>query len=215
MALRACIEALRYVRAHRGSMGAQHAVIWTDSEYAANNQSWAIGWKANRWRKIQSGEPVANHDLWDELLTRLPKTGRSTQIRYLPRNSNLQMVLADKQAKAARSRGASRKDFGFRVGKLGRSKTPGTNESTMLPAKGQTELVHVYWTRRVGLDDECQVHFDLYSKKVRGFVSQHYAYAATEDIANAFKRGNCFEATFGLSLTYSKIERLRKFVCPN
>lgn len=47
-----------------------HVTVTTDSQYVYNGveKGWAKNWKAKGWKR-SGNEPVANPELWDELLT--------------------------------------------------------------------------------------------------------------------------------------------------
>ena len=66
MELTAALEALRAFRGHH------RLVIVSDSAYVVNcmNDGWYHNWVANDWRNA-SGKPVANRDLWEDILVEL------------------------------------------------------------------------------------------------------------------------------------------------
>jgi ribonuclease HI len=61
------MEVTAVVRALRALPGPVHVV--SDSTYVVNcfTQGWWVGWQRRGWRNTQ-GKPVANQDLWKELL---------------------------------------------------------------------------------------------------------------------------------------------------
>jgi ribonuclease HI len=64
MELQAVIEALRQLKVTDWDV-----CIYSDSAYVVNafNQHWLENWQRNGWRNSKK-EPVANQDLWQELL---------------------------------------------------------------------------------------------------------------------------------------------------
>jgi ribonuclease HI len=74
MELAACIKSLNWVRRNAPWNGITRVLLVTDSIYVTDNLVRAAGWKNGRWRN-RHGQPMANHDLWDELLKARAKTG--------------------------------------------------------------------------------------------------------------------------------------------
>jgi ribonuclease HI len=68
MELRAAIEGLRCLKE------SCRVSVEGDSQYVvrAFNDDWLEGWQCRGWRKVD-GEPVLNHDLWEELLAEVGK----------------------------------------------------------------------------------------------------------------------------------------------
>lgn len=72
MELRAAVEALRHL------LGPSSVALYSDSAYLVNafKDNWFARWERNGWRNARR-EPVANQDLWRELL-RLNRVHRIT-----------------------------------------------------------------------------------------------------------------------------------------
>jgi ribonuclease HI len=68
MEIQALIEALKYIE-NNAQHWVPHLVVHTDSSYLKNcfTNKWYKTWLANGW-KNNRGDPVANRDLWEELL---------------------------------------------------------------------------------------------------------------------------------------------------
>ena len=69
MELKAAIEALKALKVVHWKIN-----LYSDSAYLVNamNQNWLVSWQKNNWRNSKK-EPVANQDLWQELLLYLPR----------------------------------------------------------------------------------------------------------------------------------------------
>ena len=75
----------------------QTVIIYTDSNYVAQGvNEWMTGWQAKDWRTAK-GDPVANVDLWKELVVLLNQ--HRVVVRWQSRTANAE---ADKLAVAAR-----------------------------------------------------------------------------------------------------------------
>ena len=60
----------------------------SDSTYVVNcfRQQWWVGWKRRGWRNTQ-GKPVANQDLWKELLTLALDSSRPVTFEWVKGHS--------------------------------------------------------------------------------------------------------------------------------
>ena len=75
----------------------QTVIIYTDSNYVAQGvNEWMTGWQAKGWRTAK-GDPVANTDLWQELVNLLNQ--HRVVVRWQSRAANAEV---DKLAVAAR-----------------------------------------------------------------------------------------------------------------
>src|SRR6185437_7463783 len=68
MELKACIQALEYVREYARSMDIDRVLIVTDSSYVHDHQHLPSKWRANGW-KTRAGRPVENSDLWKRFIS--------------------------------------------------------------------------------------------------------------------------------------------------
>ena len=74
------------VRALQALEGPLHVV--SDSTYVVNcfRQEWWVGWERRGWRNTQ-GKPVANQDLWRELLALALDAGRPVTFQWVKGHS--------------------------------------------------------------------------------------------------------------------------------
>jgi len=95
----------------------------------------------------------------------------------------------DSDAKAAAHQPLE-KDYGFRAGKVGRSKVKGARTSAILfVGKGQEAIIHVY--RKTLIQSVDRIDFDLYGETQRGFVGKYRAYAEINIGMELRVRFNC------------------------
>ncbi len=82
MELKATIEGLKWSLSNKYN----HLLVLTDSKYVLDGiESWVYQWEKSGWR-TSTGKPVANQDLWQELLTfvRLCKSYTDIVWQYVP-----------------------------------------------------------------------------------------------------------------------------------
>jgi ribonuclease HI len=103
MELQGILQALRVL--HIGGIAA--ANIHTDSAYIANcfDQCWYVTWRENGW-KTSKHTPVANQDLWEEILELYEALPDVVIGKVAGHADNPFNNMADKLAVAARIRGA-------------------------------------------------------------------------------------------------------------
>jgi ribonuclease HI len=80
------MEVTAVVRALQALEGPLHVV--SDSTYVVNcfHQQWWVGWERRGWRNTQ-GKPVANQDLWRELLALALDAGRPVTFQWVKGHS--------------------------------------------------------------------------------------------------------------------------------
>jgi ribonuclease HI len=202
MELRACLEALGFVREHGATLGVQRALIITDSKYIYEGWSHARFWKANGWRN-SADRPVENHDLWREFLSVRPKVRIRTEIVLRKGKTTPILKEVDHYAKRAANQPWN-VDRGFRQGKVGRSALGRGGASSLFPACGQEATVRVYRSGIV-LKGEHKIYFELYSETERRLTDKHRAYAAP-DVAFDLHRGHWYRVRFNDNPRYPTIE---------
>jgi ribonuclease HI len=80
------MEVTAVLQALRSLPGPLHVI--SDSTYVVNcfRQQWWVGWKRRGWRNTQ-GKPVANQDLWKELLTLALDSSRPVTFEWVKGHS--------------------------------------------------------------------------------------------------------------------------------
>jgi ribonuclease HI len=207
MELMACIRAHEYVRERGSALGVQRVQIITDSLYVYNGLKSAVGWKRNHWR-TREGRPVENDDLWQQLLTLRTKVKIRTDILW-EKGKRAELPKAiDKAAKAA-GKEPWRHDWGFREGKVGRSKVMNKSASQPFPAAGQEATIRIYRHGIIGRAKEPKFLFDFLSESEQQFISKYHAYT-TPELAFHLHRGHTYRVRFSADPKYPQIVEIMR-----
>ena len=86
-----------------------HVTVFTDSAYVerAINEGRLLVWKTNGWRRIRTGEPIQNSDLWQVLSDTMKQRRLSVRFRKLKAHKgNYLNERADFLARKAAKEGA-------------------------------------------------------------------------------------------------------------
>jgi ribonuclease HI len=210
MELRACIEALRFACAEVNRLGIRRILIITDSLYIYDNQKRAPYWKKDDWRN-REGRPVENPVLWNEFLTARPKVRASVEIIWQEGKTTPILKETDKSAKKAAHR-LPRQDFGYRKGRVARTKVAG-GAITMYPAAGQKIILRVFKCEFKD-DAEWKISFDVYSPEAKQYVAKYFAYLHHAEM-DQVHRHHCYLASFNENPQYPIIEALEPMeACP-
>lgn len=210
MELLACIQALEYVRAESSALRVQRVLIVTDSQYLHDYHSYAEIWKSNGW-KTSGDREVENRDLWDMFLSVRRKQKLRVEIVWKKGKKSQILKAVDYAAKNA-AKQPWEIDRGYRPGKVGNSKLGGKRGSTLFPARGQEEIIHVYRKGLTGRDGN-HVRFDLYSELEQRFVSKHLAYTSAE-LSLTLHRHHLYRVKFNDDPMKPIIERVIEEVSP-
>ena len=202
MELSACIRTMEYVCEMAQTMGVQRVLIVTDSLYVANNVHYLKAWRRKQWR-TSAGRPVDNPDLWKKLLSLQTKLRIRTEIIWTKGKSTPTLKAVDRAAKNAASQPFGT-DWGFRPGKIGRSKSVTKGASNLFPARGQEIVIRVYRSGFVGKSVH-KIFFDLYSEDKKEFAEKFRAYAEPVQAAE-LHRGHCYRVRFNDNPKYPVIE---------
>jgi len=199
MELLACVTAMEHVRDN--VLGVQRVQIVTDSRYVHDNIPRAERWRHDHW-KNRYGRPIENDDLWQKFLSVRQKLRIRTDFIWLKGKKSPTLKAIDADAKGA-SRQPWERDFGFREGKVGRSKIrSGRTAAVLLPAAGQESVIHVYRKRLVNSVD-C-LDFDVWDNAVKAFTAKARAYA-DPSLGIDLHRGHIYQVRFNDDPHYPKI----------
>jgi ribonuclease HI len=193
MELRACLRALEYIHEHARPLGANRAIIYTDSQYVNENYRFAQFWRKNGWRN-RHGRPVENKDLWKQFLSLRSKTTVRTDMQWNAGKSTEVLKQVDKLAKRAARSPLKETDFGFHPGKVSRHRTEERGGATLFPANNQELTIRVYAHHPAGKED-CRVSFSVFSEEENKFVGKHRAYATGKDVGE-IHRHHCYTVRF-------------------
>ena len=208
MELMACIKALRWVRENQPWSDVTRIQIVTDSTYVTDNISYrARGWKKNKWRN-RFGKPMANDDLWDDLLAAHTKTGIRVDFVWQPCKKSPTGKIVDKAAKAAAQRGGMDVDRGYRPGAVCRSLVlSGIAQS--YPAKGQTDVIRPY-AKKIMFRGENRISFNIFVDGTQTYEAKFYAFA-TPAMSTDLHRWHCYRVRFNDDPNYPRIlERIEE-----
>ena len=106
MELFACISALKEARKFlKKNKCFKKIIIFTDSQYVSGNYKKAMfTWSQKKWLR-SNGSPVANHNLWKELISNMRNIRMFVDIKYIKGHSrNEGNKMADKLAKKSAKR---------------------------------------------------------------------------------------------------------------
>ena len=202
MELMACVKALEWVRGHQPWPDVTRVQIVTDSKYVTDNVSYrAREWKRNKWRN-RYDKPVANDDLWDELLKAQAKAGIRVDFVWQPGKSSASAKVVDKAAKAAAARGGTDIDRGYRPGAVCRSMVKG-GVAQLYPAKGQTDVIRPY-AKKIMFKNENRISFNIFDEVTQTYAAKFYAFA-TPAIAADLHRGHGWKVQFNAEPQYPQI----------
>jgi len=202
MELMACITALEHVC--ENVLGVQRVQIVTDSLYVYDNIPRADHWRRDGW-KNRYGRPIENSDLWQRFLSVRRRVKVRTDFVWQKGKKSPILKAIDSDAKAA-ARTPWERDYGFKEGKVGKSKMRhGRTAAQLFPAMSQSAIVHIYRKTLVsGID---RIDFDLYSEQARSFVGKFRAYADVTLGLN-LHRGHAYRVWFNNDKNYPKIESI-------
>src|ERR1700691_6182777 len=212
MELMACIKALRWVRENQPWSDGTRVQIVTDSTYITDNVSYrARGWKKNKWRN-RFGKPMANDDLWNELLAVHTKTGVRVDFVWQPGKKSVTGKIVDRTAKAAAQRGGIDVDRGYRPGAVGRSLVK-EGVAQPYPAKGQSEVIRPY-AKKLMFRGENRISFNIFVESTQTYEAKFYAFA-TPAMAMELHRWHGYRVRFNVDPNYPQIlERIEEVLLP-
>lgn len=205
MELLGCLKGLRWALENQPWEGVTCICVVTDSQYLGENHSRARYWKQRRWRN-RFGEPIANEDLWDDLLkcvAKLSKVGLRVQFQWQKGKKTPLGKTVDQAAKAAALRGELRQDFGYKPGSCSRSMVPGGDTAVRFRAAGQTVVIRPYKKNPYRGREE-RVSFHLFDESTNGYSGKFFAYAEPS-LALDLHKGNGHRVRFNSNPNFPQI----------
>lgn len=203
MELRACVFAHEWILDQSEGLRVQHVQVVTDSTYVFDNYNRAIGWSKNGWRNFHD-RPLENIDLWKHLLRARRKLGFRVRVelKLIAGKSTPITKAVDRDAKAA-SALPTNVDFGFRTGKVGRSKNNTGKAAELFPASGHQITIRVYQTMGIRRDEQ-KIKFQVYSTERKDFFEKFVAYADA-DVGNELHRHHAYVVRMNDAPQYPRI----------
>jgi ribonuclease HI len=213
MELMACVKSLEWVRGHRPWPDVERVQIVTDSTYITDNVNHrAPGWKKNKWRN-RYGQPMANDDLWDELLKARGKVGVRVDFVWQPGKRSLIANQADKAAKSAAKRGGLDRDAGYRPGGVSRSMVKDHSSPQRFPSEGQIIVLRPY-VKKIMHDGEHRISFNVFDEGKQNYDGKFFAFAE-KGLAAELHMGNGHRVRFNSDRNYPQIiERIEAVSLP-
>jgi len=179
MELRACVEALYYVRKNSErfkQLGINRIIIISDSDYVVKDQINVIYWRKNKWRN-RDGREIENINLWKKFLSIRFSIRINTEIIWQEGKSDLATQEIDQLAKKTAKSLIKEKDYGFVPGRVCKKKT--STRTMIFPANNQIEIIKIYGIKRK--KTEKKIFFELFFKKEKELIESYYAYCSLEE----------------------------------
>jgi ribonuclease HI len=213
MELMACLSALKWIREHRPWTNVQRIQIVTDSTYITNNVCYnAPNWKKNNWHN-RHGQPMANDDLWDELLKARSKAGMRVDFLWQGGKATQIARQVDKAAKAAAKRGGLDVDSGYRPGGVSRSMVKDHAAAERFPARGQVIVIRPY-VKKIMHKGVHRISFNIFAEGFQTYTGKFFAFAE-KDLGAELHMGNGHRVRFNLDPNYPRIlERTEEVSLP-
>jgi ribonuclease HI len=212
MELMACIKSLKWVRESMPWDDVTRVLILTDSTYVTENVNHAAEWKKKGWRN-RHGQPIANDDLWDELLKARAKTGIRVDFIWQPGKKSVIAKEVDEIAKAAAQRGGIDVDRGYRPGGVSRSMVGGGAAAQPFPAAGQVVVVRPY-VKKVMFRSEYRISFNVFDEIAQTYADKFFAFAGPL-LTVELHMGNGHRVRFNSDPKYPQIvERIEGVALP-
>jgi len=184
--------------------GVSRVIVITDSLYLHDCLRRAPYWKKQKWLSLD-GRPIENSDLWDEIVSLRPKLRIPHAIQWSKGKTSPILKEVDRRAKDA-AKSPTEVDWGFRGGKVARSKAKIKRASTLFPAHGQEVVINIYRKRLPGKTED-KIYFDLFSEEQKEFSAKYHAFT-TAEIAMDLHRGNCYRVRFNNDAKHPVIETI-------
>jgi ribonuclease HI len=203
MELMACVKSLEWIREHRPWPEVERVQVVTDSAYITENVNYrAPSWKKNGWRN-RHGQPIANDDLWDNLLKARAKVGIRVDFVWQPGKRSLIAKQVDKAAKSAANRGGLDDDVGYRPGGVSRSMVRDSSAAERFPAGGQVAVIRPY-VKKIMHKGEHRLSFNVFDEETQTYSGKFFAFA-DKRLASELHLGNGHKVRFNSEPNYPMI----------
>ncbi len=211
----ACARGLQWILENAPWLNVTRIYIVTDSLYLVENHSRVQYWKKGGWRNL-AGEPIANDDLWDEILkliAKVSKMGLRVDFHWQKGKKSALGKKVDAAAKAAAQRAGFDEDFGYQPGSYSRSMVPGGAAAERYPASGQIEAIRPYM-KRIRSGREEKISFNLFHESMQIYTGKFFAYA-DPSLSVELHKGNGHRVRFNSDPKFPRIlERIESVVLP-
>jgi ribonuclease HI len=213
MELMACIRALKWIREHRPWTNVQRIQIVTDSTYITNNVCYnAPNWKKNNWCN-RHGQPMANDDLWDQLLKAQSKAGIRVDFLWQAGKTSQIAKEVDKAAKVAAKRGGLDVDTGYRPGGVSRSMVKDRAVAERFPASGQVVVMRPY-VKKIMHQGVHRISFNIFDEESQIYNGKYFAFAE-KDLGAELHMGNGHRVQFNVDPDHPRIlARIEEVLLP-
>jgi ribonuclease HI len=202
MELKACVEGLNWVRDNASAWpDVTCVVVVTDATYVANNIGRAAFWKKNGWRNSH-GQPIANHDLWDDLLKARTKAGVRVDFVWQQGKQSEIAKRVDRAAKNAAIRGGIDLDRDYKPGSVSRSMVKG-GVALPYPSNGQIEVIRPY-AKKIMFRGENRISFNCFDEGTQAYRGKFFAFA-TPLLGAELHKGNGHRVQFNCEPKYPQI----------
>lgn len=163
MELSAVVKALEYLDEMEEKRGVERIIIYTDSKYVSNNfYNAKYIWPKKKWF-LQNGAPVANADIWKDLIRILKRIGKRVDIEWIKGhskddNNKAVDLLAKKSAK-------SRIKKQFKVVNVRRKTTPKKIKHGSINPSGQRLAIRIITSEYYHVQQISKYQYEVVSKK--------------------------------------------------
>jgi len=151
----------------------------------------------------RSGQPIANHDLWDDLLKARAKAGIRVDFAFQHGKRSKIAKRVDKAAKAAAQRGGFDVDSGYLPGGVSRSMVKGGQPAQPYPASDRVAVIRPY-VKKIMFKGENRISFNLFDEATQVYSGKFFAYAVPP-LASELHLGNGHRVRFNADPRYPQI----------
>lgn len=182
MELRACLEALKWVRTQGQKTDIQRKILVTDSDYV--NKCWknALQWQNNGW-VAHDGLPIDNYRLIRELISTRRNAGSGVELQWQLGKTDEYTNEVDKVAKSMAHSLNLQEDEGFSYPKIALTKVAG-GRATEPCHIGVIEVARVYKKETHYKTGLVKVSLELFSRLENKYTEKKHAYIHTSKVVD-------------------------------